>query len=100
MTFRDSRFKGKVAIVSGGADGMGAACVNQLSAEGAKVVILDIKIDLARTISAKLQENGASVEALEVDVPLRQEIGHRVKAQLRFVQLGAKVYRPRKVKSE
>ena len=68
MTFRDGRFKGKVAIVSGGADGMGAACVNQLSAEGAKVAILDIKIDLARAISAKLQENGASVEAFEVDV--------------------------------
>lgn len=42
----------------------------------------------------------AGAEALEVDVPLRQEIGHRVKAQLRFVQLGAKVYRPRKFKSE
>ena len=54
MTFRDGRFKGKVAIVSGGADGMGAACVNQLSAEGAKVAILDIKINLARAVSATL----------------------------------------------
>ena len=37
----------------------------------------------------------AGAEALEVDVALRQEIGNRVKAQLRFVQLGAKIFRPR-----
>lgn len=37
----------------------------------------------------------AGAEALEVDVGLRQEIGTRVKAQLRFVLLGAKVFRPR-----
>ena len=37
----------------------------------------------------------AGAEALEVDVALRQEIGTRVKAQLRFVQLGAKIFRPR-----
>ncbi len=37
----------------------------------------------------------AGAEALEVDVALRQEIGNRVKAQLRFVQLGANIFRPR-----
>ena len=67
MTFRDGRFKGKVAIVSGGADGMGAACVNQLSAEGAKSPFWTSKLtslgDLGETA-----ENGASVEAFEVDV--------------------------------
>ncbi|MBU3022010.1 HTH-type transcriptional repressor FabR [Aestuariibacter sp. A3R04] len=37
----------------------------------------------------------AGAEALEVDVALRQDIGRRVKAQLRFVQLGATHYRPK-----
>lgn len=36
----------------------------------------------------------AGAEALEVDIALREDIGTRVKAQLRFVQLGAKSYRP------
>ncbi|MEG3766993.1 HTH-type transcriptional repressor FabR [Alteromonas sp. 14N.309.X.WAT.G.H12] len=36
----------------------------------------------------------AGAEALEVDVALREGIGTRVKAQLRFVQLGARSYRP------
>ena len=42
----------------------------------------------------------AGAEALEVDVALHQEIGNRVKAQLRFVQLGAKVFRPRGERSK
>ncbi len=35
----------------------------------------------------------AGAEALEADVPLRKEIGNRVKMQLRFVQLGASIYK-------
>ncbi|NMH61475.1 HTH-type transcriptional repressor FabR [Alteromonas ponticola] len=35
----------------------------------------------------------AGAEALEADVPLRKEIGNRVKSQLRFVQHGAVIYR-------
>ncbi len=35
----------------------------------------------------------AGAEALEADVPLRKEIGNRVKIQLRFVQLGASIYK-------
>jgi Dehydrogenases with different specificities (related to short-chain alcohol dehydrogenases) len=62
------RFKDKVAIVSGGADGMGAACVRQLAAEGATVYALDVKIDMARELAAELSASGASVTALEADV--------------------------------
>ncbi|MCW8092702.1 HTH-type transcriptional repressor FabR [Alteromonas sp. ASW11-130] len=35
----------------------------------------------------------AGAEALEADVPLRKAIGSRVKSQLRFVQLGASIYK-------
>ncbi|MCW8109613.1 HTH-type transcriptional repressor FabR [Alteromonas ponticola] len=35
----------------------------------------------------------AGAEALEADIPLRKEIGNRVKSQLRFVQLGASSYK-------
>ena len=34
--------EGKVAIVTGGASGIGAACATTLAREGAKVVITDI----------------------------------------------------------
>src|SRR5690606_13749543 len=38
-----NRFENKVAIVTGGASGIGAATVARLAAEGAKVMIADVK---------------------------------------------------------
>ena len=50
MTNQCRRFENKVAIVSGGADGMGAACVEQLAIEGARVFALDVKYDMAKSL--------------------------------------------------
>lgn len=44
-------FSGKVAVVTGGASGMGAAIARELSTRGAKVVIVDRNHDLAREVS-------------------------------------------------
>lgn len=62
-----NRFAGKVAIVSGGADGMGAACVERLAAEGARVFALDIKDDMAQALAERLSASGATVEAMHAD---------------------------------
>ncbi|KHK89152.1 short-chain dehydrogenase [Novosphingobium malaysiense] len=37
------RFEGKIAIVTGGASGIGAACIERLNGEGAKVVCCDLQ---------------------------------------------------------
>jgi NAD(P)-dependent dehydrogenase (short-subunit alcohol dehydrogenase family) len=44
-------FSGKVAVVTGGASGMGAANVRELSSRGANVVIVDLNQDLARDVA-------------------------------------------------
>ena len=62
------RFKNKVVIVSGGADGMGRACSIQLASEGARVFILDVKEDAAKDLARDLSKDGALVEALRADV--------------------------------
>lgn len=63
-----TRFQNKAVIVSGGADGMGAACVRQLAHEGAKVFALDVKVELAEQLAAELRAQGGDVTAIAADV--------------------------------
>src|SRR4029453_3495439 len=73
MSSQCRRFEGKVAIVSGGADGMGAAWVEQLGIEGARVFALDVKHDMAKALAKKLNAQGGKVEALRADVMNEEE---------------------------
>ena len=46
--------QGSAAIVTGGASGLGAATAALLAQNGAKVALLDVNIDGARGVAAKL----------------------------------------------
>jgi len=59
------RLAGKVALVSGGARGMGASHVRTLVAEGAKVVFGDILDDEGKAVAAEL---GDAVRYVHLDV--------------------------------
>jgi len=65
-----SRLQGKVALVSGGARGIGAAIARALIAEGAKVVIGDV---LDREGTALANELGASATFVHLDVTKRHD---------------------------
>jgi NAD(P)-dependent dehydrogenase (short-subunit alcohol dehydrogenase family) len=67
-------FSGKVAVVTGGASGVGRAIVAQLAAEGARVVMADI--DRAATARAceELAERGHVVEGMQVDVARAESV--------------------------
>jgi NAD(P)-dependent dehydrogenase (short-subunit alcohol dehydrogenase family) len=62
---------GKVAIITGGASGMGAGTVERFVAEGAKVVIADVNEDLGKALAAKL---GPSAAFMKVDVSSQEQI--------------------------
>jgi meso-butanediol dehydrogenase / (S,S)-butanediol dehydrogenase / diacetyl reductase len=47
-------FTNRVAVVTGGASGMGAATARHLAAGGARVVIVDRNADLARAVAAQI----------------------------------------------
>ena len=47
------RFKDKVAVVTGGASGIGAACCRNFAERGAKVVVADLNGDGAREVAAE-----------------------------------------------
>ncbi len=59
------RVADQVAIVTGGASGIGEACVRRLAREGAHVIVADLKVDAARTLASEL---GVGVHEYGVDV--------------------------------
>jgi NAD(P)-dependent dehydrogenase (short-subunit alcohol dehydrogenase family) len=54
---------GKVAIVTGGASGLGEGLVRRFAAEGAKVLIGDVDCDGGKALAAELGDNALFVEA-------------------------------------
>lgn len=62
------RLQGKVAFISGGARGMGAAEARLFASEGAKVAIADVLDDEGRKIEAEINETGGECIYLHLDV--------------------------------
>jgi NAD(P)-dependent dehydrogenase (short-subunit alcohol dehydrogenase family) len=62
------RFDGKVAVVVGGATGIGAATAGRLAREGARVVVGDIDLEAAERTAAAIVRSGAAAIAVRVDV--------------------------------
>jgi 3-oxoacyl-[acyl-carrier protein] reductase len=74
------RLKGKVAIVTGGAKGIGKAYCLGLAKEGAKVCIADIDFEAAKKLADKIGETGGEAFPIKVDVSNEQEVKEMVKA--------------------
>ena len=62
------RFGDRVAIVTGGASGIGRATALQLGAEGATVVVADINLEGAKKVAEDIRGNGGSARPGHVDV--------------------------------
>lgn len=63
-----SVFDGKVALVTGGASGIGKALVHELVFRGCEVIIADLQKELAETVAAEITSKGGKVEAVALDV--------------------------------
>lgn len=55
------RYEGKVALVTGGASGIGKATVQGLVGEGARVAFSDITTDTGKALEADLKAQGGDV---------------------------------------
>ncbi len=73
----DGRLSGKVAVVTGGASGIGLATVRRFVAEGARVMIGDLNGEAAESVAAEL---GAAVSARRCDVRSETEVEALVEA--------------------
>lgn len=62
------RFKDKVVLVSGAASGIGLASARAFAAEGAQVVLADIRADEAAAAAEAIRDTGAAASSVAVDV--------------------------------
>ncbi|MET8176190.1 SDR family NAD(P)-dependent oxidoreductase [Streptomyces clavifer] len=78
-TAYEAEFTGKVALVTGGASGIGLAVSRRLAASGAAVVVADYDEESARKATAELEATGARAAAVALDVtdPASVEAGVR-----------------------
>jgi NAD(P)-dependent dehydrogenase (short-subunit alcohol dehydrogenase family) len=81
---RSMRFKGKVAIVTGSARGIGKEIALRLAAEGASVIISDINFDAARETAKEIERSfKTKVSPIQTDVKKTGEIHSLVKSTVR-----------------
>ena len=82
------RLDGKVAIVTGGAGGIGAATARLLAGEGASVAIFDIDGDGAARVAESIRAKGAEAAWEHVDLSEEEEVSSAVKSAVtRFGRL-------------
>jgi 3-oxoacyl-[acyl-carrier protein] reductase len=62
------RLKNKVAVITGGAQGIGRAIAVGMAREGAKVVVADLKSEKASSVANEVKMLGSEALALEVNV--------------------------------
>ena len=65
---QEKRLEGKVAIVTGGARGIGKAISARLAAEGAALAIVDILLDVAEETAAEFRAAGINARAYAANV--------------------------------
>ncbi len=65
---RPGRLAGKIAVITGGAAGMGRATSLAFADEGASVAILDIQKEAGEEVVQSIRQNGGSAEFIETDV--------------------------------
>ena len=61
-------FDGGIAIVTGGASGIGRALAEELAKRGCEVVLADLQIELAQEVASEINASGGKASATKVDV--------------------------------
>jgi NAD(P)-dependent dehydrogenase (short-subunit alcohol dehydrogenase family) len=77
-----NRLAGKIALISGGATGMGGAASKLFAAEGAKVAIVDRNLEAAQATVMEIAKAGGAAIAFQADVSVAEQVNAAVaKAQ-------------------
>jgi 3-oxoacyl-[acyl-carrier protein] reductase len=80
------RLKNKVAVITGGAQGIGRAIAMGMAREGAKVVVADLQSEKARSVADEVKMLGS--EALGLEVNVAEESSVQRLAEATFANFG------------
>ena len=69
-----NRLSGQVAIVTGGAQGIGGATSRRLAEEGAAVLVADVDLDTADATAAAISDTGGRALSMRADVSSASDI--------------------------
>ncbi len=96
------RLKNKVALVSGGATGVGGAASRLFASEGARVVVLDINLSAAQATAQAIRAQGGEAlcvvadvsQAAQVDAAVATALQHFGRIDVLFNHAGSIVVKP------
>ena len=78
-----NRIEGKVAVVTGAANGIGAEISRLYAQEGAKVVLADLALEKAQEVAdAIVKESGSEAIAVKCNVASKEEVQNVVDISL------------------
>ena len=77
------KLEGKVAVVVGGASGVGRASAALLAKEGAKVMIADVVPENAKKVADDIKAKGGEASTCKVDFRYEDQVSEMVKATLK-----------------
>lgn len=80
---KEKRLEGKVALVTGGARGIGKAICERLASEGAKLAIVDIMLDVAQETAEEFKAKGVEAAAFASDVSKLESANETVDAVIK-----------------
>jgi 3-oxoacyl-[acyl-carrier protein] reductase len=70
----EKRLKNKIAIITGGADGIGKATAVRFAAEGAVVVIWDMNVEKGEATAAEINAGGGNARFMKVNTAVYAEV--------------------------
>src|SRR6516164_7766406 len=76
------RLQSRVALITGAAQGIGAACARRFAQEGAAVMLVDLNEDKGSTLARALGDEGYQAEFVRADVSSKSDVDAAVAATL------------------
>lgn len=68
------RFENQVAIISGGADGLGLGIAERIASEGGRIALFDMNEKLLSKALKALKEKGYKAEDYNVNISYQHEV--------------------------